>query len=197
MSAGEEKFTISSKRVVDPGFTEVMPWQAVTESEAPLDQFSKGTKLPLKTATLDERQTSPPGYLTESELISLMEKYGIGTDASIPVHITNISQRNYVTVGTNRTLIPTKLGISLIRGYQHVDPELIQPNMRAEVETQLNLIAKGQADFNVVKEHVLSMFRLKFVYFVENIGTVDSLFEASCFKNICLNQIIFRLLSRR
>ena len=71
-------------------------------------------------AKMVERKTSPPDYLTESELISLMEKHGIGTDASIPVHINNICERNYVTIQAGRKLQPTTLGIILVHGYQKV-----------------------------------------------------------------------------
>ena len=69
---------------------------------------------------LVEKQTSPPDYLSEAELISLMEKHGIGTDASIPVHINNICERNYVTVSGGRRLRPTTLGVVLVHGYQKV-----------------------------------------------------------------------------
>lgn len=41
-------------------------------------------------------------------------------DASIPVHIANISQRNYVEVTGGRKLVPSNLGICLVHGYKKV-----------------------------------------------------------------------------
>lgn len=68
-----------------------------------------------------ELKTNPPDSLTESELLTLMEKHGIGTDASMASHINNICEREYVTIGQNRKLIPTQLGYNLAKGYQIID----------------------------------------------------------------------------
>ena len=72
-------------------------------------------------------KTQPPDYLSESELIGLMERHSIGTDASIAVHINNICERNYVKIHAGRRVVPTELGITLVRGYQLIDPELCSP----------------------------------------------------------------------
>jgi DNA topoisomerase-3 len=174
----EEVFTSTSNVLIDPGFTKSMTWQAFGKNEL-CDPFAKGDRVPIKDVKLIESQTGPPSYLTESDLISLMEKHGIGTDASIPVHINNVTQRNYVTIEAGRRLKPTTLGIVLVHGYQKIDPELVLPTMRSAVEKQLNLIAQGTADFRAVLRHAIDIFRLKFQYFVTNISNMDSLFEVS------------------
>ncbi|KAF6207879.1 hypothetical protein GE061_016328 [Apolygus lucorum] len=177
-SIGTEVFSTSSKTLISPGYTTVMHWQALAKNEC-APTFNVGDELPFK-VKLVECQTGPPDYLTESELITLMEKHGIGTDASISVHINNICQRNYVNVTSpNRRLCPTTLGIVLVHGYQKIDPELVLPTMRSAVEKQLNLIAQGLADYDSVLLHTVEIFKLKFLYFVTNIDGMDQLFEVS------------------
>lgn len=80
------------------------------QDESKLPDFQEGDRFTFSSLGLGDSHTSPPGYLTESELIERMEKHGIGTDASISSHINNIVERNYVHVGDGRTLIPNPLG---------------------------------------------------------------------------------------
>lgn len=105
-----------------------------------------------------------------------MEKHGIGTDASIPTHINNIILRNYVTVKEpGRSLVPTPLGLALVKGYCEIDPELVLPSIRSNIEKSCDLIAKGKADFNRVLGHVINMFRKKYEFFKVSIGTMEKL----------------------
>jgi len=111
-----------------------------------------------------------------------MEKYGIGTDASIPTHIQNITDRSYVQIlDPGRRLVPTPLGNALVKGYCEIDPELALPQVRSHIEKSCEMIAKGKADFNKVISHVLDIFKAKFTYFKANVGTMERLL------NIMLN----------
>ncbi|XP_038943991.1 DNA topoisomerase 3-beta-1 isoform X2 [Rattus norvegicus] len=147
--------------------------------EESLPTCQKGDTFTVGEVKMLEKQTSPPDYLTEAELITLMEKHGIGTDASIPVHINNICQRNYVTVENGRRLKPTNLGIVLVHGYHKIDAELVLPTIRSAVEKQLNLIAQGKANYHQVLGHTLDIFKRKFHYFVDSIAGMDELMEVS------------------
>lgn len=72
---GEEYFSTTSNQLVDAGFTDIMTWQAFSKNE--LSQtFDEGDMVKVNEIKLQEGQTEPPDYLSESELITLMEKHG-------------------------------------------------------------------------------------------------------------------------
>lgn len=172
-----EEFSATGKNIVSKGWTELLTWKQIDTKDIP--SLKVGDLLDVSTIKVSEKLTNPPDYLTESELIGLMEKNGIGTDASIPVHINNICERNYVKLERDRRLVPTTLGVVLVHGYQRIDPDLCLPKMRSQVEEQLNLIACGKANYKLVLQHTLKIFEQKFHFFVQNISHMDSLFEDS------------------
>jgi DNA topoisomerase-3 len=66
------------------------------ESSQPLPQFRLNEDFEPTEANITDGQTSPPGYLTEPELIGLMDANGIGTDATMAEHIAKVKEREYV-----------------------------------------------------------------------------------------------------
>lgn len=178
INLNEEIFSITGAVVEDAGFTEVMPHFRVQNNKIPANVKS-GEDFPLSDVRLQAGQTQPPDYLTESDLIGLMEKNGIGTDASIATHVNNIVERGYCSVQPGRRMKPTKLGVVLVHGFQAIDPELVFPLVRSRVEEYVTHIAEGRAQLSDVLAYSLDLFFAKFKFFKEHIDVYDALMGAS------------------
>lgn len=160
-----EKFTTSGLIVKERNFLDVYPYWTWNSSQ--IADFTTGEHLPVSECTLQDGKTTAPGYLTEPELIALMDANGIGTDATMADHIEKIVVRNYVMKhGQNGrkslpVLIPSTLGIALVEGYDEIgfDKSLTKPFLRKDMEAAMKRICDG----NTVQEEVvrtsLAMYR--------------------------------------
>ena len=92
---GPEMFHANGLIVLQRNYLDVYPYDK-WESSQQLPQYTVGETFIPTEANMTEGKTSPPGYLTEPELIALMDANGIGTDATMAEHIAKIKERNYV-----------------------------------------------------------------------------------------------------
>lgn len=92
---GDETFATSGLLVLERNYLDVYPYDK-WESSQQLPNFVLGETFEPTRAQITEGETCAPGYLTEPELISLMDANGIGTDATMAEHIAKIKEREYV-----------------------------------------------------------------------------------------------------
>ncbi|KAK3079066.1 hypothetical protein LTS18_005840, partial [Coniosporium uncinatum] len=92
-------FTANGLIVIQRNYLDVYPYDK-WESSQQLPAFAVGEVFVPTEARVGEGKTSAPGYLTEPELIGLMDANGIGTDATMAEHIGKIKERRYVMTRT-------------------------------------------------------------------------------------------------
>jgi DNA topoisomerase-3 len=92
---GDESFHAKGLVVLERNYLDVYVYDK-WESSARLPDFQMGETFEPTEANITEGKTTPPSYLTEPELIALMDANGIGTDATMAEHIAKIQEREYV-----------------------------------------------------------------------------------------------------
>ncbi|KAI1814850.1 DNA topoisomerase [Poronia punctata] len=92
---GEESFHAHGVVVLERNYLEVYVYDKWTGS-VQLPKFTVGEMFEPIEALMTEGKTAPPNYLTEADLIALMDANGIGTDATMAEHIQKIQERDYV-----------------------------------------------------------------------------------------------------
>lgn len=92
---GDELFTAHGVIVLERNYLDVYVYEKWNDT-AELPKFTVGEQFEPTEAMMTEGKTGPPSYLTEADLIALMDANGIGTDATMAEHIQKIQDREYV-----------------------------------------------------------------------------------------------------
>ncbi|PPQ66473.1 hypothetical protein CVT24_007047 [Panaeolus cyanescens] len=166
VTCGGEHFTATGLIVTARNYLEVFVYDKWEGHHLP--DFQEGHMFAPSKCEVREGQTTKPSYLTEADLVTLMDKNGIGTDATIAQHIQTIIDRQYVIdrmEGGNKCLIPSTLGIGLIEGYNRIGlvKNVSKPQLRRETERRMVQVCEGTASKGDMLHIALEQYKEMFI----------------------------------
>lgn len=155
-----EEFTATGLMILEKNWLDIyQPWERWSTGQGELPRLQVGSRVEPHSLLMKEGTTSPPQPLSEVELISLMDRNGIGTDATIAQHISTIMNREYASKDANQRFLPTPLGIALVEGYNSMGYQLNKPELRREMEHECNLVANQQKTKDDIVGPILNKMR--------------------------------------
>ncbi|MEM2341567.1 MAG: DNA topoisomerase [Candidatus Bathyarchaeia archaeon] len=145
---------------LDEGFYQIFPYFKPKDLTY-IPNLSAGEKLPVIKVNLEERETKPPPRLTESELLKLLEKHSIGTDATRADYPQIIVDRGYAEK-RRKTFYISSLGETLINLLKDVDERLVTPDTRRYVEQLMADVEMGRISIERALEEALKIYEILF-----------------------------------
>uniref|UniRef100_A0A670JML9 DNA topoisomerase n=1 Tax=Podarcis muralis TaxID=64176 RepID=A0A670JML9_PODMU len=166
-----ERFVAHGLMILARNYLDVYPYEKWSDKVIPV--YERGSRFQPTTVEMTDGETSPPQLLTEADLISLMEKHGIGTDATHAEHIETIKSRMYVGLTPEQRFLPGELGMGLVEGYDAMGYEMSKPDLRAELEADLKLICEGRKEKSVVLREQIQKYKRVFIEAVAKAKKLD------------------------
>lgn len=152
----EELFDSSGTVLKDSGWLEAYPFENKKDKLLPF--VEEGQKVGVKKLSNTKSKTSPPKKLTEAELLTLMDKNGIGTKATAPTHIETNKKRGYLeTNGKTISILDT--GFTLMEGLSLTVPILVRPEIRAKIEALIQDVEDGKKEFEAALDEGTALIK--------------------------------------
>ena len=151
IEAGSESYFVRGSVVLDPGFARIYTYARSGDEEIP--KLEVGQELALDGEPWSvAKETQPPSRISQGKLIELMEERGLGTKATRADIIQKLYDRGYVY---SNPPIPSETGIAMYKAFKQYVPRMATPEMTAELERDMDLIASGE----MTKDDVLAESR--------------------------------------
>ncbi|ONL93974.1 DNA topoisomerase 3-alpha [Zea mays] len=156
-----EQFNASGRVILAKNYLDVYRFDSWGGTLLPT--YNIGQQFVPTTLTLDSGVTRPPPLLAEADLLSCMDKAGIGTDATMHDHIKKLLDRCYATKDENTRFSPTNLGEALVMGYDEMGYELWKPYLRSMMEADMKSVSVGTKSKSEVLESCLQQMKACFL----------------------------------
>ncbi|CAL9117466.1 unnamed protein product [Musa textilis] len=156
-----EQFSASGRVIIAKNYLDVYRFESWGDNIVPT--YTIGQQFIPTRLTLDSGVTRPPPLLSEADLLSCMDKAGIGTDATMHDHIKKLLDRCYATKDSNTRFSPTNLGEALVMGYDEMGYELWKPYLRAMMECDMKAVSIGTKSKSEVLESCLQQMKACFL----------------------------------
>ena len=135
----DARFIATGRRVVDPGWREVLPSETV---ETLLPDLGRGGSLEILSLRVEEGETPPPPRYSQGSLVQEMERLGLGTKSTRHEIVQKLYDRGYVG---GRRVRPTESGRAVVEALIVHAPTITRHETTADLESRLDAIARGEA----------------------------------------------------
>ncbi|KAK7319115.1 hypothetical protein RJT34_03828 [Clitoria ternatea] len=156
-----ELFSACGRVILEKNYLDVYQFESWGGSMIPT--YTVGQQFIPTSLTLDSGVTRPPPLLSEADLLSCMDKEGIGTDATMHDHIKKLLDRFYATKDASTRFTPTNLGEALVMGYDDMGYKLWKPYLRAGMERDMKSISEGTKSKVEVLANILQQMKACFL----------------------------------
>ncbi len=137
-------FAANGSQIVFDGWLKADPLSA--GDDVVLPAVEEGEALAVRDVAAQEKETTPPDRYTEAGLVKELEKRGIGRPSTYASIMKTLQDRQYV-VKEGRSLIPTDVGDVVSSFLEKYFPTYISDTFTAEMEDELDDIAKGSREY--------------------------------------------------
>jgi DNA topoisomerase-1 len=141
-------FRATGSKVKFPGFMKVYIEGSDDnkEEETFLPPIDEGQTLQVQEIEPEQHFTQPPPRYTEARLVKTLEELGIGRPSTYAPTLETIQKRGYVALEEKR-FVPTELGEIVISLIEEFFPEILDVEFTAHMESDLDNIEEGIADW--------------------------------------------------
>ncbi|CAF4845799.1 unnamed protein product [Pieris macdunnoughi] len=171
INIANEVFSTSGLMITARNYLDVYPYDKWSSKE--IHVYQSGQTFNPSSIDLVDGSTSPPNLLTEADLIALMEKHGIGTDATHADHIETIKNRSYVALADAIHFVPGLLGMGLVEGYDAMGLNISKPHLRAQLEADLKAISEGRKQPQAVLAEQVAKYREVYLTVTAEANKID------------------------